>query len=99
LGEIGEDKIWRIITKISYMSYQHCAFPYTWSAVKSLARPRRKQAPATKLYLLQATQKQFVKLSVQLGLCVGRKVATFQLFFQSGQAKDLSAPLHLQENL
>ena len=29
-------------------------------------------------------------------LRVGRKMATFQLFFQSGQAKDLSAPLYVQ---
>ena len=66
---------------------------------KSLARPGRKQATATKLEVLQATQKQFRKLSVQPGLRgsndlrVGRKMANFQLFFQSGQAKDLSAPL------
>jgi len=38
-------------------------------------------------------------LSVQPGLrgnndlLVGRKMATFQLFFQSGRANDLSAPL------
>jgi len=48
---------------------------------------------------LQATQKKVRKLSVQPGrrgsndLRVGRKMATFQLFFHSGQAKDLSAPL------
>ena len=41
------------------------------------------------------------KLSVQLGLCgsndlrVGRKMATFQLIFQSGRVKDLSAHLYL----
>ena len=39
-------------------------------------------------------------MSVQPGLRgsndlrVGRKMATFQLFFQSGRAKDLSAPLY-----
>jgi len=39
-------------------------------------------------------------LSVQPGLCgsndlsFGRKMATFQIFFQSGRAKDLSAPLY-----
>ena len=55
-------------------------------ADKSLARPRRKQATATKL-VLQATQKQFRRLSVQPGLRgsndlrVGRKMATFQLVF------------------
>jgi len=48
---------------------------------------------------LQATQKKFRKLSVQPrlrgsnDLRVGRKMATFQLFSQSGWAKDLSAPL------
>jgi len=64
-------------------------------ADKSLARPGRKQATATKLYLLQATQKQFRRSSVQPGIRgsngrVGRKMATLQLFFQSGRAKDLS---------
>ena len=64
---------------------------------KSLARPGRKQASVTKL--IQATQKQFRRLSIQLGPCgskdlhVGWKMATFQLFFQSDRAKDLSAPL------
>jgi len=66
-------------------------------ADKSSALPGRKQATATKFWLLQATQKQFRRLSVQPGLRdsndrFGRKVATFQLFFQSGRAKDLSAP-------
>jgi len=28
-------------------------------------------------------------------LRVGRKMATFQLFFQTGRAKDLSAPLYI----
>ena len=70
-------------------------------ADKSLARPGREQATSTKIYLLQTTQKQFRKLSVQPGLPesndlrVGRKMATFQLFFfWSGRAKELSAPLY-----
>jgi len=47
---------------------------------------------------LQATKKKFRNLSVQPGLRgsndlrVGRKMANFQLFFESGRAKDLSAP-------
>jgi len=47
---------------------------------------------------LQVTQKKIRILSVQAGLHgsndlrVGRKMATFQLVFQSGRAKDLSAP-------
>ena len=67
-----------------------------WGADKSLSQPGRKHT-ATKL--LQATQKQFRRLFVQPGLRgsndlgVGRKMATFQMFFQSGQAKDLSARL------
>ena len=46
---------------------------------------------------MQATQKNLKNLSIQPGfrgsndLHVGRKMATFQLFFQSGRAKDLSA--------
>jgi len=48
---------------------------------------------------LQATQKKIRNLSVQPGLRgnsdlrVGRKMATFQLVFQSGRAKNLSALL------
>ena len=67
-------------------------------ADNSLARPGRKQATATKLQLLQATQKQLIKLSFQPGLRgsndlrVGLKIATFHSFFQSGRAKDLSTP-------
>ena len=70
------------------------------STDKSLARPGRKQATATKLSRLQATQKKIRTFSVQPGLRgsndldVGRKMATFQLFFQSGRAKDFSAPLY-----
>jgi len=65
-------------------------------ADKSLARPGRKQATVTKLSLLQATQKKFRRLYVQPGLRGSsdlrfrRKMATFQLFFQLGRAKDLS---------
>jgi len=62
-------------------------------AGKSLARPGRKQATATRLELLQATQKQF-RRSVQPGLRGSNdEKANLQLFFQSGRAKDLSAPL------
>jgi len=74
-------------------------------ADKSLARPGRKQSTLTKLLLLQATQKKFRRLSIQPGLCgsndlcVEQKTATFQLFFQSGRAKDLSAPLYLQRQV
>ena len=72
----------------------------TQGADKSLARPGRKQTTAIKLWLLQATQTQFRMLSVQPGLRgsndlrVGRKMANFQFFFQSGRSKDLSAPLY-----
>ena len=76
-----------------------------WSyrgADKSLAQSGRKQATATKFSLLQATQKKKIEsLSVQPGLRgsndfrVGRKMAIFQLFFQSSRAKDLSAPLYI----
>jgi len=50
---------------------------------------------------LQATQKKFRRLPVQPGLRssndihVGQKMATFQLFLHSGQAKNLTAPLHM----
>jgi len=57
-----------------------------------LARLGGKQAAVTKLWLSQATQKKFWRLSVHPGLrCsndlrVGRKMATFQLFFSVGSA-------------
>ena len=81
------------------MSELKAAAGYYRAADKSLARPCRKQATATKFQLLQAIQKKFRRLSVQPGLRgsndlrVGRKMATFQSFFQSGRANDLSAPL------
>jgi hypothetical protein len=69
-------------------------------ADKSLARPGRKKATATKPELLQATEnKKPRRFSFQPDLRgsndlrVGRKMATFYLFFQSGRSKDLSAPL------
>jgi len=71
-------EIWHVTTDLFYRG-----------ADKSLARPGTKKATATKLKLLQATQKQFRRLSVQSCLrgsndhCVGRKMATFQLFFFS----------------
>jgi len=53
---------------------------------------------------LQATQKQFRKLSFQPGLrgsndlrsASDEKCRQFNCFFQSGRAKDLSAPLYLK---
>ena len=69
-------------------------------ADKSLDRPGRKQATATKLQLLQATQKQFRRLPVQTGLRgsndlrVRQKWRTFNCFFQSGWDNELSAPLY-----
>ena len=80
---------------------EHTSFVSTYQvADKSLARPGRKQATETKFQVLQNTKKKKIRnLSVQPGLrgkndlCVGRKMATFQSFFQSGRAKDLSANL------
>ena len=70
-------------------------------ADKSLARWGRKHATATKILSFASHSKKFGSLSVQPGLHgsndlrVGRKMATFQLLFQSGRAKDLSAPLYV----
>ena len=81
--------------------YADCSLFLYRGADKSLARPGRKHDTATKLWLLQTTQKQFRMLSVQPGLRgsndlrVGRKMATVEFFFQSGRAKDLSVPLYL----
>jgi len=69
----------------------------TRGADESLVRPGRKQATTTKLSSARYSKK-FRTLSVQPGLPgshdlrVGRKMVTFQLFFQSGRAKDLSTP-------
>jgi len=69
-------------------------------ADKSLPRPGRKQAKAIKLTFASHSKKNSdVCPSVQPDLRgrndlrVGRKMATFQLFFQTGRAEDLSAPL------
>ena len=83
------------------MKFSRAASRIYLSADKSLAPPGRKKATATKLWLLQATQKKFRMLSVRPGLRgsndlrVGRKMATFQLFSQSGRAKDVPAPLYI----
>ena len=69
-------------------------------ADKSLSRPGRIKATATKLYFCKPLKKKKIRFSVQPGLRgsndlrVGRKMATFQFFFQSGRAKDLSALLY-----
>ena len=69
-------------------------------ADKSVARPGRKQTTATKLYILQATKKKIqnvvrpTRSPRQQWPPRRTKMATFQLFLQSGWAKDLSAPLY-----
>ena len=73
---------------------------YTRGADKSLARSGMKQATGTNNFCKPLKKKKFRRLSVQPGLLgsndlrVGRKMATFQLFFQSGRAEDLSASLY-----
>ena len=64
--------------------------------------PTRKETSYSDQTLTSASHsKQFRRLSVQPGLRasnnirVGRKMATFQLFYKSGRAKDLSAPLRM----
>ena len=55
----------------------------------------------TLTFTSHSKKKKFRRVSFQPGLCgsndlrVGRKMATFQLFFQSVRAKDLSAPLYI----
>ena len=73
-------------------------------ADKSLARSGRKQATVNKLKIVQATLKKKIRrLSVQPGLRgsndlrVGRKMVNFKFVFQSGRAKDLSAPLYYSQ--
>ena len=97
-GMVQNEEHWRLLVHPVLKGFNVCLCVFR-GADKSLARPGRKQTTATKL--LQVTQKQFRRLSVQTGLRgsndlrVGRKMATFQLFFQSGRAKDLSKPLYL----
>ena len=68
-------------------------------AGKSLARPGRKQASDKTHNFCKPLKKKISRVSVQPGLRgsndlrVGRKMATFQLCFHSGRAKDLSATL------
>ena len=78
-----------------------CFLTCARGANKSLARPGRKQLQRPNSNLCKPLKKKFRKLSVQPSLGgsndfrVGRKMATYQLFFfQSGRAKDLSAPLY-----
>jgi len=73
--------------ELAYMFQYWNIYSYP-GAFKSLAWPGKKQATATTLFL-QATQKQFIRLSAQPGLRgsndlrVGRKMTIFQLFFSS----------------
>ena len=65
-------------------------------ADKSLIRPGRKQATPTKLIFCKPLKKKKNQKVVRSNdPRVGRKMATFQLFFQSGRAKDSSAPVYL----
>ena len=92
----------------SCIKHEGCRTVIRGGADKSLVRPRRKQATATKLGILSTysprssihflahysnlckpLKKKIRRLSVQPGLrgsndlCVGHKMATFELFFQS----------------
>ena len=67
---------------------------------ESLARPGMKQATVTELFnFCKPFKNNSEGFPVQPGLrgsndlCIRWKMATFQLFFQSGRAKDLSVPL------
>jgi hypothetical protein len=86
---------WKIGSEI-----RHASIHTYRGADKSLARPGRKklQRPNSKFC---KPSKKFRMFSVQPGLRysnglrIRRKIATFQLFLQSGRAKDLSAPLYI----
>ena len=67
---------------------------------KSLAPPGRKQATVTQTLTFASHSKKNSESCLSNQVCaaamnrrVGRKMVTFQLFFQSGRAKDLSALL------
>jgi len=72
--------------------------PVYWQ-VLSPTRKVKSYSDQTLTFASHSKKKKSRKLSVQTGLRgsneirVGRKMATIQLFFQSGWAKDLSAPL------
>ena len=75
-------------------------------ADKSLARPGGETSYSDQTLTFSShSKKKIRRLSVQPGLHgsndlrVGRKMGTFQLFFQSGRAKDLQAPLYIQTRL
>ena len=74
------------------------------SADKSLARPGRKQATVTKYNFCKPLKKKIRKLYLKPGLRgsndlrVGQKMATFQMFFQTGRSKDLSVPLYKESS-
>ena len=69
--------------------------------ISPLARPGKKQATATKLQLLQAIKKNADGCpSNQISAAAmtsasDEKWRSFSCFFQSGRAKDLSAPLYM----
>jgi hypothetical protein len=85
-----------------YFSYLPIIHSIYRGADKSLARPGRKEATATKLLLLQATQKKNSEVcpsnqvsAAAMTSASDEKWRLFNCFFQSGRAKDLSSPLYL----
>jgi len=67
-----------------------------WGADKSLAQPGRKQTTATKPLTFEKNSEGCPSNQVSMASmtsALDEKRATFQMFFQSGQAKDLSPPL------
>ena len=71
-----------------------------WGTDKSLARPGRKQATATKLKLLQATEgcPSNQVSAAAMTSASDEKWRPFNFFFQSGRAKDLSVPLYMHDD-
>ena len=100
----GEKRIGRFF---NLLNIQDLVSSFIYRRVdKSLARPGRKKSYSDQtLTFARHSKKKIESLSVQPGLCgsknlrVGRKMATFQFFFQSGRAKELSAPLYVFMNI
>ena len=84
------------VVYVIHKNQQNAQFIQYRGADKSLVRPGRKQATAN---FCKPLKEKFIRLSVQPrhrgsnDHRVGRKMATCQLLFQSGRARDLSAPL------
>ena len=90
----------QLVKKFPVFYGTQSSLPHLPACWQFLSPTKKETSYSDQTLTFASHSKKFSNLSIQPGLrgsndlCVGRKVATLQLFFQSGRAKDLSAPLY-----